>query len=161
MTARPVRTTSTTTPVRRAPRLLLVAALVLSTISALGAATSAPAGAITPSVVHFTGEPTRIEPACVEITAPEAFVAGTPRDEIVEYRPRTFVCGLGFHQLLFTESARLWNARVADSLPAQINSGWMFVAEKNPKSDAAPLPYRRGLYERVRKYLNAKRWGIL
>lgn len=41
-------------------------------------------------VVHFTGEPTRIESACVEVTAADAFVAGTPREEIVEYRPRTF-----------------------------------------------------------------------
>ncbi|MEO5931263.1 MAG: class I SAM-dependent methyltransferase [Candidatus Kapaibacterium sp.] len=80
--------------------------------------------------------------------------------DILEYRPRTFVCGLGFHQLLFNESARLWNARVADSLPPQANSGWMFVLEKNEKGAPAEIPYRRGLYERVRKKLNAKRWGL-
>jgi hypothetical protein len=82
--------------------------------------------------------------------------------DILDYRPRTFLCGLGFHQLLFTESARRWNARVADSLPARINSGWMFVAERDEtKTPAPPAPYRRGLYERVRKYLNARRWGTL
>jgi hypothetical protein len=38
----------------------------------------------------------------------------------------------------------------------------MFVAKRDEaKSPAPPTPYRRGLYERVRKYLNAKRWGTL
>lgn len=81
--------------------------------------------------------------------------------DLLEYRPRTFVCGLGFHQLLFTESARLWNARVADSLPPQANSGWMFVLEKGSQAAPAAIPYHRGTYERLRKYLNAKRWGLL
>ena len=81
--------------------------------------------------------------------------------DILEYRPRTFVCGLGFHQLLFNESARLWNARVADSLPPQANSGWMFVLQKNERTAPATIPYKRGLYERMRKYLNAKRWGLI
>lgn len=81
--------------------------------------------------------------------------------EVLEYRPRTFVCGLGFHQLLFTESARRWNARVADSLPPQANSGWMFVLEKLPEPAPAKLAYKRGGYERMRKYLNAKRWGLI
>jgi len=80
--------------------------------------------------------------------------------DILEYRPRTFVCGLGFHQILFTESARRWNARVADSLPPQANSGWMFVLEKNTRIPPSALPYKRGRYERMRKYLNAKRWGV-
>jgi SAM-dependent methyltransferase len=81
--------------------------------------------------------------------------------DILEYRPRTFVCGLGFHQLLFTESARRWNARVADSLPPQANSGWMFVLQKRAEPAPADIPYRRGSYERMRKYLNAKRWGVI
>lgn len=81
--------------------------------------------------------------------------------DILEYRPRTFVCGLGFHQLLFTESARRWNARVADSLPPQANSGWMFVLKRNTSTVPALLPYSRGVYERMRKYLNAKRWGLI
>jgi SAM-dependent methyltransferase len=81
--------------------------------------------------------------------------------DILEYRPRTFVCGLGFHQLLFTESARRWNARVADSLPPQANSGWMFVLQKRPEPAPATIPYHRGTYERMRKHLNAKRWGLI
>jgi 2-polyprenyl-3-methyl-5-hydroxy-6-metoxy-1,4-benzoquinol methylase len=81
--------------------------------------------------------------------------------KVLEYRPRTFVCGLGFHQLLFNESARRWNAKVADSLPAQMNSAWMFVLEKGPEAPPATIPYHRGLYERTRKYLNARRWGLI
>lgn len=79
---------------------------------------------------------------------------------IAEFRSRTFVCGLGFHQMLFTEGSRRWNARVADKLPAFMTSGWMFIARKTAASVPAEIPYKRTMYERARKWLNAKRWGV-
>jgi len=79
----------------------------------------------------------------------------------IEFRPRTFLCGLGFHQLLFTEGLRRWNARVSDSLPAICASGWMFLLERTPDAAPASLPYHRTLYERMRRYLTAKRWKLI
>lgn len=81
--------------------------------------------------------------------------------KIREFRSRTFVCGLGFHQLLFTEGLRRWNARVADSLPAFCNSAWMFLLERTPDPAPAPRHYKRTLYERMRRYLTAKRWKLI
>jgi SAM-dependent methyltransferase len=77
---------------------------------------------------------------------------------ILKYRPRTFLCGFGFDQLIKSERLIAWNARVADSLPPGFSSDWMFFlgpanGEKNPS-------YRRNGYARFRRYLNEKRWNL-
>jgi SAM-dependent methyltransferase len=73
---------------------------------------------------------------------------------ILEYRPRTFLCGFGFDQLLRSPAIIAWNAAVADRLPPQLVSDWMFLLEPS----RAPLraAYRRGAYARARRYLNER-----
>jgi SAM-dependent methyltransferase len=79
--------------------------------------------------------------------------------EIERYVPRVFLCGLGLQQLLRTEQLRRWNARIADRLPAMLNSGWMFVASKETARRLQPMPYRRTSYEMLRRQLSEWRWS--
>ena len=51
-----------------------------------------------------------------------------------------------------------WNARIADSLPARMNSGWMFILQEGGRE--TEYSYRRNLYARFRRYLNEKQWGL-
>lgn len=77
---------------------------------------------------------------------------------VSEYRSRTWLCGLVFDQLLRSPRAIAWNAEVADRLPPQIVSDWMFVLESAAATSASL--YRRGPYARLRRYLNEKRWKL-
>ncbi len=74
---------------------------------------------------------------------------------ILEYRARTFLCGLGFDQLLRSPRLIAWNARVADRLPPQAVSAWLFLLEPGGAGDAPG--YRRGPCARLRRRLNEKR----
>ncbi|HEX3051167.1 MAG TPA: class I SAM-dependent methyltransferase [Aggregatilineaceae bacterium] len=76
---------------------------------------------------------------------------------VVEARSRTFLCGRGFDTLVRRVRLIEWNARIADRLPAWMNSDWMFVLGQG--GTAHPQPYRRRLDARLRRALNAKRWG--
>jgi SAM-dependent methyltransferase len=78
--------------------------------------------------------------------------------EMVSYRSRTFLCGFGFDQLLRGTVALRWNARIADRLPPQIVSDWMFVLV--PGQTPVEGRYRRGLYARLRRWLNYRRYGL-
>lgn len=77
---------------------------------------------------------------------------------VLVYRPRTFLCGFVFDQLMQSRRAIDWNARISDRLPPQLASAWMFLlASESSRSGAA---YQRGSYARLRRYLNEKRWGL-
>jgi SAM-dependent methyltransferase len=76
---------------------------------------------------------------------------------ILEYRARTFLCGLGFDQVIRSPRSIAWNARVADRLPPQAVSAWLFLLEPGGTSDGSA--YRRGRCARLRRRLNEKRWS--
>jgi SAM-dependent methyltransferase len=78
--------------------------------------------------------------------------------EMVGYRSRTFLCGFGFDQLLRGTDALRWNARVADRMPPQIVSDWMFVLV--PSQTPVEGRFRRGTYARLRRWLNYRRYGL-
>lgn len=72
--------------------------------------------------------------------------------QVINYKPRTFLCGLGFDKLLPRFGLCDWNATVADGLPRWCNSAWMFVLAT---TDARPgKPFERGLLSRLRRRLN-------
>lgn len=76
---------------------------------------------------------------------------------MARYRARTFLCGFGFDQLLRGSSALRWNARVADRLPPQVVSDWMFVLEvREPPGETS---FRRGRYAHLRRWLSYRRHG--
>ena len=66
------------------------------------------------------------------------------------YRPRTFLCGFGFVNILRNECLLRWNTSVADRLPPLMNSGWMFILKKNDKP--TPSSYKRNLFARLRRH---------
>ena len=77
---------------------------------------------------------------------------------VLAYRPRTFLCGFVFDQLMRSRRAIDWNARISDQLPPQLASAWAFLLA--PESSRSGAAYRRGTYARMRRYLNEKRWGL-
>lgn len=77
--------------------------------------------------------------------------------EIERYQARTLLCGFGFDSLVKGLALGQWNARVADRLPPQCVSAWMFVLRKTAPRPAAP--YRRGFVARWRRRLNERCWG--
>ncbi len=77
---------------------------------------------------------------------------------ILEYQPRTFLCGFGFDQIMKSGRVISWNADVACGLPPQVVSAWMFLLEAGGES-RQPV-YRRGAYARLRRYFNEKRWKL-
>jgi SAM-dependent methyltransferase len=77
---------------------------------------------------------------------------------VVDYRPRTFVCGFGFDHLVTLFGLTGWNARISDRLPPRLVSDWMLLSEPAPERAAAP--YRRGVWARFRRRLNRWRWGV-
>ncbi len=74
------------------------------------------------------------------------------------FRSRTFLCGFGFDHLIKTKPIISWNCRIADRLPPQLVSAWMFVLK--PSAETHPQPFSRNLYSGVRRYLNERRWGV-
>ena len=74
------------------------------------------------------------------------------------YQPRTFLCGFLLDPILGALGLLRWNARIADRLPPQLVSDWMFVLEPAPPQEAPA--YRRGRVNRWRARLNEKRWGV-
>lgn len=77
---------------------------------------------------------------------------------VVEFKARTFLCGLLFDSILRGNRALAWNTSVADHLPRALVSGWMFVLVRSDSIGSAE--FRRNLYSRVRRYLNEKRYGL-
>ncbi len=79
---------------------------------------------------------------------------------VVEYRPRSFLGGLGFNQLMKSQSLLSWNSRISDSLPKRMVSGWMFVLKKSKSSISSHKIYARRWNEKFRRFITAKRWGV-
>lgn len=78
--------------------------------------------------------------------------------QIVQYQARTFLCGFGFDHLMKSKRLIEWNADVADHLPAQFVSAWMFLL--TPTESSCHVTYRRSYFVRFRRYLNEKRWKL-
>ena len=77
---------------------------------------------------------------------------------VLQFQPRTFLCGFGADQILRNSSVLRWNAQVSDSLPAWCASGWMFFLKPDkPGFGATP---QRGIYAGLRTWLNRKRVGL-
>lgn len=72
--------------------------------------------------------------------------------EVLEYRPRTFLCGFAFDKFLLWTGRCKWNAAFADRLPPWCNSAWMFVVSRTDV--AHHEPYRRGRLTQLRRRLN-------
>lgn len=77
---------------------------------------------------------------------------------VLEYRPRTFLCGFGFDQVMRSVSVIAWNAEVANRLPPQMASAWMFLLE--PNDTPCRSVYVRSAIARFRRLLNEKRWNL-
>ncbi len=78
---------------------------------------------------------------------------------VEQYRPRTFLCGFGFDQILRSQRLLRWNSRVADRLPPFASSDWMFLARPTV-ADCHKKPYKRGLFARSRRHLYEKQCGL-
>ena len=78
--------------------------------------------------------------------------------QILAYRPRTFLCGFGFDHLIRSPQTIAWNAEIADHLPPQLASAWMFLL--SPCVSIGRQAYRRSLFARLRRFLNEKRWHL-
>ena len=76
---------------------------------------------------------------------------------MMRYRARTFLCGFGFDQLLRGSGVLRWNARIADRLPPQVVSDWMFSLKVH--GPVGKTIFRRGLYARLRRWLSYRRYG--
>ena len=73
------------------------------------------------------------------------------------YQGRTFLCGFGFDLLLRGVRVLCWNAKVADRLPPQLVSDWMFALE--PSEAPGQENFRRTFYARLRRWLSYRRYG--
>lgn len=76
--------------------------------------------------------------------------------DVVEYRPRTWLCGFGFDSLLRSERLCRWNARVADCLPPPFASAWMFLLARSGAVGEGHGHARSG-YAWWRRGLNGRR----
>jgi SAM-dependent methyltransferase len=79
--------------------------------------------------------------------------------QIILYKPRTFLCGFGFDHLISSSELIYWNAQIADVLPPQLVSAWMFLVSP-AKEPVVSIPFRRRHLARFRRYLNNKRWNL-
>jgi SAM-dependent methyltransferase len=77
---------------------------------------------------------------------------------ILSYQPRTFLCGFGFDHLIRSPQFIAWNAEVADRLPPQLVSAWMFLL--SPCVSKGGQVFRRSRFARFRRFLNEKRWNL-
>lgn len=71
---------------------------------------------------------------------------------VIDYRPRTLLCGFGFDKILLRFGLCDWNACCADRLPRWCSSAWMFVLAKSEAS--LGRPFKRDLLSRLRRKLN-------
>jgi len=79
--------------------------------------------------------------------------------EIIEFRPRTFLCGFGIDRIMqCRKRLNRWNCEIADRLTPQIVSGWMFLLSPTNNKEIRSISYKRSVYERFKKYINKKFW---
>ncbi|MGQ0512042.1 MAG: class I SAM-dependent methyltransferase [Betaproteobacteria bacterium] len=77
---------------------------------------------------------------------------------VLEFQPRSLLCGFVWDLLVRGERMAQWNQRAVDSLPPAFAADWMFLLE--PGGEAAPRPFSRGVFSRLRRRLNEKAAGI-
>jgi SAM-dependent methyltransferase len=77
---------------------------------------------------------------------------------ITQFRSRTFLCGFGFDHLMRSKSVISWNCEIADRLPPQLVSDWLFIVK--PSVEMHSQPISRNFYSRIRRYLNERRFGL-
>jgi len=76
---------------------------------------------------------------------------------IVDFTPRTFLCGYLFDQIFRSERWILWNARVVDQLPKCFASDWMFMLEVKSRPEEGRFRYRSSALGRVRRWISCQR----
>ena len=76
---------------------------------------------------------------------------------ILTFRPRTVLCGFGLDQIVTWLHLGRWNVQIADKLPAQFASDWMFVLA--PDAKGAGKAFARGAVSRLRRSLNERAFG--
>jgi len=74
--------------------------------------------------------------------------------KVIQYRSRVFICGFLFDQLMRSEFIFAWNARMADHLPPQLISSWMFLLERNEEDQNCG--FQITAYEKFRRSLISK-----
>ncbi len=77
---------------------------------------------------------------------------------VVQFSPRTFLCGYLLDGLIKSPRITSWNALIANRLPPWMASDWMYELEA-----AASMPgvaWQRGAWSRVRRRLNLRRWKL-
>lgn len=79
--------------------------------------------------------------------------------DIKRYRPRTFLCGFVLDNIVRGKRLVQWNARIADSLPPQVVSDWMFELEECVEKASAAASFE--CLGGMRSYLNRKNAGLL
>lgn len=77
---------------------------------------------------------------------------------VLDFQPRSLLCGFVWDLLVRGERMAQWNQRVLDHLPPAFAADWMFLLE--PDGAATPRPYSRGALSRLRRRLNEKAAGI-
>lgn len=78
---------------------------------------------------------------------------------VIGFQPRSLLCGFVWDLLVRGERIVEWNQRAVDCLPPAVAADWMFLLE--PGAAAAPRPYTRGAFSRLRRWLNEKAAGIV
>ena len=78
--------------------------------------------------------------------------------KIMNYKPRTFLCGPHFSRILDVLNLSKWNESVVNSLPKQMASGWMFVLEI--KNEPIKSTWKRSSWATMRRNYNLKRANL-
>ena len=74
---------------------------------------------------------------------------------IVESKPRTFLCGFGFDKIIKSKKLLQWNENISEKLSPYAVSDWMFLL--NPVNSRGTYSIKRGVYSKIRRALNIRR----
>ena len=74
---------------------------------------------------------------------------------VIEFKPRTFLCGFGFDKLIKSKKLLQWNENFSEKISPYIVSDWMFLLNLINSEDTYSI--KRGIYSKIRKTLNIKR----
>ena len=74
---------------------------------------------------------------------------------VVEFKPRTFLCGFGFDKIIKSKKLLQWNENISETVSPCMVSDWMFLL--NPVSPIGIYSIKRGAYSKIRRALNTRR----
>jgi len=77
---------------------------------------------------------------------------------VEKYQARTFLCGFGFDHLIKSKQILSWNTKVAERLPPQCVSAWMFLLK--PSDRFIFHTVQTSSFSKFRRYINEARWGL-